>query len=64
MDTNKPIIFQEKKQEFDIKSPVFKPKPGWGGKFNGWILANFADKILPFIAFVLLVFGVYLVFIG
>ena len=64
MDSNKQIISQDNKQEFDIKSPIFKPKPGWGGKLNKWILANFTDKILPFIAFGSLVFGAYLVFIS
>jgi len=24
----------------DLKSPIFKPKPGWGGKLKKWLANN------------------------
>ena len=56
MDHNNPA-------QLDIKSPIFTPRPGWGGKLKKWLLRHFPSKILPFIAFFTLAVGVYLVFV-
>ncbi len=48
--------------EIDIKSPIFTPQPGWGGKLKKWLLRHLWSKILPIIAICTLIFGIYLVF--
>lgn len=42
-----------------IKSPVFAPKPGWGGKLNNWFSKNFNSKILPVVSVLILIVGLY-----
>ncbi len=43
----------------DLRSPIFKPKPGWGGKINNWFKNNFASKILPVLSISTVVVGAY-----
>ena len=50
------MIEQDK---LDIKSPIFKAKPGWGGKLKNWLGSNLESKILPAAATLVLVFGLY-----
>ena len=45
--------------QLDIKSPIFTPRPGWGGKLNNWFKSNFERKILPALATVIIVIGAY-----
>ena len=44
----------------DLKSPIFKPRPGWGGKFNNWFKSNFESKLLPILSIVVIIIGAYL----
>ena len=30
----------------DLKSPIFKPNPGWGGKLKKWLAHN---PVAPFV---------------
>jgi len=59
------------KQLLDIKSPVFTPKPGWGGKLKKWLsrhqarlaqwaARHFRSSILPLISLLAVVLGLYL----
>lgn len=41
----------------DIKSPIFTPNPGWGGKLKIWIRKNWGDYILPALAVTILIIG-------
>lgn len=50
--------------KFDIKSPIFKPKPGWGGKSKIWLKSNFESMVLPLISAISLGVGIYLVFLN
>lgn len=43
----------------DLKSPIFKPKPSWGGQINGWLKNNFTRYIFPIISVIVLLFGLY-----
>ena len=43
----------------DIKSPIFKAKPGWGGKLKSWLSSNFESRILPVISILVLIIGLY-----
>lgn len=43
----------------DLKSPVFRPRPGWGGKTKKWLTANFVYHILPVISTTMFLYGVY-----
>jgi len=27
-------------EQLDLKSPIFKPNPGWGGKLKKWLTNN------------------------
>jgi len=45
----------------DIKSPIFTPRPGWGGKLKKWLSRHFSSRIFPFLAFSTLAVGIYLV---
>ncbi|OGN08538.1 MAG: hypothetical protein A3C61_01965 [Candidatus Yanofskybacteria bacterium RIFCSPHIGHO2_02_FULL_39_10] len=45
----------------DIKSPIFTPRPGWGGKLKKWLSNYFESRILPALAFSALTIGIYLV---
>ena len=58
-DLNKP---NNKNVKLDIKSPVFQPRPGWGGKLKKWLSRHFESKILPIIACFVLGLGIYLTF--
>lgn len=60
MEDNKPQT--ESNPPLDLKSPIFKSKPGWGGKFNIWIKKNFQSWILPIVAVSVFIIGVYLYF--
>jgi len=50
MDNNQPL---------DLKGPIFKPRPGWGGKLNNWLKNNFESKILPALAIAAIAVGSY-----
>lgn len=50
-------------EQLDIKSPIFTPRPGWGGKLKKWLSRHFPSRILPALAFSTLVIGIYLVFV-
>jgi len=52
------------RESFDIKSPIFTPRPGWGGKLKKWFSDNFESKILPVISTAVFATGLYLVFLG
>lgn len=47
-------------QQLDLKSPIFKPRPGWGGKLNNWLKINFENKVLPVLAVAIIIAGAYL----
>jgi len=49
-----------KQEPLDIKSPIFTPRPGWGGKLKKWLTRHF-HKVLPFLAFIALGTGIYLI---
>jgi len=53
-----------KQGKLDIKSPIFTPRPGWGGKLKQWLSKNFESRVLPLISSAVLATGLYLVFIG
>jgi len=56
-----PLIPKEKNRfDFDIKSPIFTPEPGWGGQLKNWLSNRFSSRILPVISFGILAIGVYL----
>lgn len=44
----------------ELKSPIFKPRPGWGGKLKEWLLKNFYSVILPTLAIILILEMVHL----
>lgn len=44
----------------DLKSPIFKPRPGWGGKINKWLKKNFASKVLPILSIATVTIGGFL----
>ena len=56
MDNNKPQF----SEPLDLQSPVFKPRPGWGGKLNDWLKHNFETKILPILSIGVIVLVAYL----
>ncbi|MDP3697689.1 MAG: hypothetical protein Q8R55_06815 [Candidatus Taylorbacteria bacterium] len=58
LNLNKP---NNKNIELDIKSPIFTPRPGWGGKLKKWLSGHFSSYILPFLAFSTFAVGIYLV---
>ncbi len=60
MEDNKPQI--QSNPALDLKNPIFKPRPGWGGKFNIWIKTNFQSRVLPTIAVLIFIIGAYLYF--
>lgn len=62
MEDNKPQI--QSNPPLDLKNPIFKPRPGWGGKFNIWIKRNFQSRVLPTFAVLVFVIGVYSYFIN
>lgn len=47
-------------EQIDIKSPIFTPRPGWSGKLKKWLSRHFESEILPFVALLSLVLGIYL----
>ena len=51
----------DKNGTLDIKSPIFTPRPGWGGKLKKWLSHHFESRILPSLAFSTLIIGIYLV---
>lgn len=50
-------------EKIDIKSPIFKPKPGWGGQLKSWFEHNYEAILLPVVAVGTLAVGIYLVFL-
>lgn len=50
-----------KQEKIDIKSPVFTPRPGWGGKLKKRLSNHFPVRILPALSFSVLAVGIYLV---
>ena len=46
--------------KIDIKSPIFTPRPGWGGKLKNWLKKNGQSKVLPVTSIVVLVLGIYM----
>ncbi|GEM_PF-3465199 len=48
--------------KLDIKSPIFTPKPGWGGKLKNWLASNLSSKILPAVSILILSAGLYAFF--
>jgi len=46
-------------KNIDIKSPIFKPEPGWGGQIKKWLKNNFSRYIFPIISILVLLFGLY-----
>ena len=60
-----------KQEPLDIKSPIFTPRPGWGGKLKKWLsrqqarlaqgAARHFPRILPTLSFSILAVGIYLV---
>lgn len=55
---------QESLPQLDIKSPIFTPRPGWGGKLKKWFQNNWRPYILPAIATALITAALYKTFIG
>ena len=51
------------REKIEIKSPIFTPRPGWGGKLKNWTSFNFNSKILPIASIAVLIVGLYLVFV-
>ena len=45
--------------ELDIKSPIFTPRPGWGGKMKKWFKKNWRPYILPGSISALVTMGIY-----
>lgn len=46
-------------QPINIKSPIFKPEPGWGGQIKNWLKKNFTRYILPVISISIGAYGIY-----
>ena len=46
--------------DIDIKSPIFKPKPGWGGKLKNFAKKHFYSVVLPAIAIAAILIGINL----
>jgi len=46
-------------QQINIKSPVFKPEPGWSGQIKKWLKNNFSRYIFPIISILVLMYGIY-----
>ncbi len=46
-------------EPLDLNSPLFAPRPGWGGKIKKWLKSHFG-MILPYLAFAVLGLGLYL----
>jgi len=63
MDNKKQPLLLLNNPGLDIKSPIFIPRPGWGGKLKKWLFRHFEAKILPAIALAVLFIGIYLNFI-
>lgn len=42
-----------------IKSPIFKPELGWGGRIKNWLKNNFTHYIFPMISVLVLLLGLY-----
>jgi len=56
-----PQLLPEINGRLDIKSPIFKPRPGWGGQLKNWLSTHFQEKILPAISFAIFAIGLYLI---
>ena len=35
-------------EQLDLKSPIFKPNPGWGGKLKKWLTKNQSTMFVVF----------------
>lgn len=46
--------------KIDIKSPIFTPRPGWGGKLKNWLKTNGQSKFLPAVSIAVLVVGLFM----
>lgn len=49
-EKEKTILLPEGK--LDIKSPIFTPRPGWGGKLNGWFLRKTGLRSIQILALI------------
>lgn len=45
--------------KIDIKSPIFTPRPGWGGKLKNWLKTNGQPKVLPVASIAILAIGLF-----
>ena len=52
-------IMEQTDFKIDIKSPIFTPRPGWGGKLKNWLRKNGQSKLLPILSVALLVLGLF-----
>ena len=44
-------------EQLDLKSPIFKPNPGWGGKLKKWLAKN---ELILFVVFWVVLFVFFL----
>jgi hypothetical protein len=46
-------------ENIEFKSPIFTPRPGWGGKLKNWFKNNFYNVVIPLIAIFLVLVSVH-----
>ena len=44
----------------DLKSPVFRGQPGWGGKLANWLRHSPLQAVMTLLALVIILWGLWL----